>query len=551
MPIRGGTHRFIRPSALALLTTLSAGVQAGQSAEQLAHSGDPARGIEPCANCHQANGGGSEEIGAPRLAAMGAPYLAAQIRHFKNGDRKHSIMTPWAELLTDEETRALSGYYAALPPASNAQVPAGLDPKAGEGLARDGDWDGRRLPACGQCHGPLGIGAAEQFPALAGQPYNYLIGQLAAWTTGKRKGDPLGMMGAINAKISVAESQAAAAFYASLPATRAAAAAVEMRQGQAVPGIAALSAPTPTPESRASRHADQGEVPSGRAPDAARHFEPPARGDMPSDAFGEMVALGEAIFRQTDRHAVSAPYVGNTQVCEGCHLDAGRLADSAPMWAAWVAYPAYRSKNKRVNTLIERIQGCFEYSMNAQASRAGHPPTAESQTMHALLSYFYWLATGAPTGDKTMPGRGYPTLARTDAGFDPARGVAVYGEKCAICHGADGEGGFAGDLMVFPPLWGAQSYNWGAGMHKIDTAAAYIKQNMPLGNVIELTAQDAWDVAAFINSHERPQDPRFDGDLAQTTKQFHNGEFDYYGKRKGADGQLLGTASEGAKRSKP
>ncbi len=96
--------------------------------------------------------------------------------------------------------------------------------------------------------------------------------------------------------------------------------------------------------------------------------------------------------------------------------------------------------------------------------------------------------------------------------------------------------------MVFPALWGDDSYNWGAGMHRIDSAAAYIKTNMPLGNYVKLTDQQAWDVAAFMNSHERPQDPRFTGDLAETTERFHGGEFDYYGTREGPDGRPLGEA---------
>jgi thiosulfate dehydrogenase len=146
--------------------------------------------------------------------------------------------------------------------------------------------------------------------------------------------------------------------------------------------------------------------------------------------------------------------------------------------------PAYRKKNDQVNTLVERLQGCFKYSMNAQASEVGTVPSAESRTIRALLSYMHWLATGAPVGDKDIPGRGYPKLEKTADGFDPERGAVVYAEHCAICHGENGEGGYAGTEMVFPPLWGEQSYNWGAGMHRIDTAAAYIKANMPLGNYL-------------------------------------------------------------------
>lgn len=530
--------------------------------EQLVSQGDPKRGIEPCANCHQADGGGSEEVGAPRLAAMGSGYLANQIHNFRDGHRKHPIMAPWAKLLSEEEITAVSAYFAALPPASNAVVPKHLDPKAGEWLALYGNWPGRRLPACQQCHGPLGIGVGEHFPALAGQPYNYLVGQLAAWGTGERSGDHDGMMAAVAHKLTLEEAQQVAAFYASLPAQQAIATARELDSGAWVPSAAGLTPPVSAVGAKAQEKPagrwdwslrkakahkgplpHQGPVISGRALAVARHFQPPERSERPTDEFGEMVALGESIFSHTYSHAVSGKYVGNDQVCEGCHLDAGRLAGSAPMWAAWVAYPAYRAKNRQVNTLSERIQGCFKYSMNAQASKVGHPPAAESTTIHALMSYMYWLATDAPTGDRQMPGRGYPPVPKTEQGFDPLRGELVYAEHCAVCHGDDGQGGYAGAEMVFPPLWGQRSYNWGAGMHRVDIAAAYIKTNMPLGNYLELTDQQTWDVAAYINSWERPQDPRFNGDLADTAERFHGSEFDYYGVRKARNGSLLGSAA--------
>lgn len=596
-------------------------------AEALVTQGDSQRGIEPCAKCHQADGGGSEEVGAPRLAALGADYLANQIQNFRNGNRKHPIMAPWAKLLSEQEITALSAYFAALPPASNAQVPKHLNPKDGAWLALYGNWDGRRLPACQQCHGPLGIGVGEHFPALAGQPYNYLVGQLAAWGTGERRGDHDGMMAAVAHRLTLAEAQHVAAFYAALPAVQAVETARELDTGTWVPSAAGLRQPAfvvapatalksqtqpgfqqaaaePAGHAQASRqrgdqpladragkpqsaeqqpanetaeaqgttgqsakphwwssimpkaHKDalshQGPVAPGRMLIDERHFQPPSRSERPTDEFGEMVALGESIFSHTYSHQISGQYVGNDQVCEGCHLDGGRLANAAPMWAAWVAYPAYRAKNKKVNTLTERIQGCFAYSMNAQASKVGHPPAADSTTVLALTSYLYWLAQDAPTGDRQMPGRGYPALAQTGQGFDPDRGEVVYAKHCAVCHGDEGEGSYAGTEMVFPPLWGERSYNWGAGMHRIDTAAAFIKTNMPLGNYLELTDQQAWNVAAYINSQERPQDPRFNGDLAETTKRFHGGEFDYYGVRKARDGSLLGSGvmsppSSGAK----
>ena len=100
-------------------------------------------------------------------------------------------------------------------------------------------------------------------------------------------------------------------------------------------------------------------------------FQPPPESEMPAGGFGDVVRRGREIFVDTPRAAPA--FVGNSLRCVSCHLDAGRLADSSPMWAAFVSYPAYRSKNKSVNTFQQRLQGCFEYSMNGKAPPLGAP----------------------------------------------------------------------------------------------------------------------------------------------------------------------------------
>jgi thiosulfate dehydrogenase len=88
---------------------------------------------------------------------------------------------------------------------------------------------------------------------------------------------------------------------------------------------------------------------------------------------------------------------------------------------------------------------------------------------------------------------------------------------------ANPEGGLA-----FPPLWGDRSYNWGAGMHRTNTAAAFIRANMPLGKPNTLSEQEAWDVAAFLNSHERPADPRQQAKtIAEADAAFHDEDCQY------------------------
>lgn len=249
-------------------------------------------------------------------------------------------------------------------------------------------------------------------------------------------------------------------------------------------------------------------------------FVPPQISELEDGGFADMVKRGEAIFHDTRSNA--GQYVGNDLACSNCHIDRGRQANSAPLWAAYVKYPAFRDKNGHVNTFQERLQGCFSYSMNGAA-----PPTGDA-VLVALETYAYFLASGAPTGAE-LPGRGYPKLPKPD-GLDSANGSRVYAQKCAVCHGESGEGQKTVDgVTVFPPLWGSRSYNWGAGMSSIANAAGFIKANMPLSQGYTLSDKEAWDVAAFVDSQERPQDPRFEGSVDETRKAHHDSPMDMYG----------------------
>lgn len=277
---------------------------------------------------------------------------------------------------------------------------------------------------------------------------------------------------------------------------------------------------------------DQTQLPKALGKDAGvNYFKPPVDAELPDNAFGELVRRGEALFVNT--RALAPKYVGNEMNCVNCHLDRGRKARSAPLWGAYPMYPAYRKKNNKVNTYAERMQGCFQFSMN------GTPPPADSEILTALTAYSYWLSTGAPTA-RALPGRGFDEPVQPKGGFNTANGKKVYESQCALCHGDNGEGKKVGVNSVFPPLWGKDSYNWGAGMHRINTAAGFIQHNMPLGRGESLSDQDAWDVASYVNMHERPQDPRLiNGDIEATRKNFHEGDgVNLYGVT--VDGVLIG-----------
>ena len=266
--------------------------------------------------------------------------------------------------------------------------------------------------------------------------------------------------------------------------------------------------------------------------------EPPTMEDLEaSDLHLELkrvIRYGHDLFTNTQQ--LRGEYVFNDMNCSSCHLGEGRVPFSAPVWTAAITLPDFRGKNQHVNNLEERIAGCFAYSMN------GTPPEYGSDEMLALSAYHQWLATGAPMyPDKPIYGRGFPAPEQPETP-SYTRGEAAYQENCAICHQEDGSGHYENGEYVFPAPWGDGSNNWGAGIARVETMAGFIYQNMPLGQPRSLTGQQAWDIAYYINSQERPQDPRYTGDVAETAERFgptfHNRSL--YGQTREHDGHVLG-----------
>jgi thiosulfate dehydrogenase len=263
--------------------------------------------------------------------------------------------------------------------------------------------------------------------------------------------------------------------------------------------------------------------------DARPAFSPPRAASAPADPWGDSVRLGEKLLTDTATHAPK--YVGNSLVCSNCHLDAGRKAGAAPMWGAFVNFPAFRKKNGEINSFQKRVQDCFVYSLN------GKPPPLGSRELLAIESYAAFMAQGLPSG-VSPPGRGFPKLAAPALPAEDGRGRTVYAKHCSVCHSPDGQGQSVDGKVLYPPLWGPKSYNWGAGMATIDKAAAFIRANMPLGREGSLTVQQAWDVATYIDGKARPQDPRFSKSPQTTRALHHDTPFSRYGTV--VSGQLLG-----------
>ncbi len=178
------------------------------------------RGAPACESCHGPRLQGLPAMLSPRLAGQSAPYIVAQLHAFASGARKNAIMQPVAAALSPAEREALARYVTGLAPAAPAEsatAPASPAVLAlGRRLATRGDWTAG-VPSCDRCHGPGGIGVGTAFPPLAGQSAAYLTNQLEAWKLQTRPPGPLGLMGAIAARLSDAQIAAVAAYYPTLP----------------------------------------------------------------------------------------------------------------------------------------------------------------------------------------------------------------------------------------------------------------------------------------------------------------------------------------------
>jgi thiosulfate dehydrogenase len=228
--------------------------------------------------------------------------------------------------------------------------------------------------------------------------------------------------------------------------------------------------------------------------DMARHalFAPPSPETIPGDLRGEQIRLGYKMVVDTQEYGKR--YVGNALNCTNCHLDAGLNPNAASFVGISRLYPQYRERAGRQMSLADRINECFERSMN------GKPLPPDSVKLTAIIAYIEWLSQGVPSGS-TVPWRGIPRLVSNHQP-DPLNGKEVFEKKCVFCHGSEGQG-----TMTAPPLWGPRSYNIGAGIARISVAASFIKANMPRGWGWTLTDDEALDIAIYINTQLRPDFP--------------------------------------------
>jgi thiosulfate dehydrogenase len=221
-----------------------------------------------------------------------------------------------------------------------------------------------------------------------------------------------------------------------------------------------------------------------------------------TEEYGRRLLADTAALLGPDHPDPEMRYSGSRLSCSSCHLGIGTDPGTLSLLQSAELYPRFSGRDGGVRDLLDRINGCMERSMN------GRPLPRDSAEMMAMASYVRSLGERyAAMGTGQRKADEQPAFVMPARAADVDAGRRVFEERCIICHGADGAGLRAtpdpADGYVFPPLWGPDSFNDGAGMHRVLTAARFIKARMPLGET-DLTDEQAYDVAAYINAQPRP-----------------------------------------------
>jgi len=219
----------------------------------------------------------------------------------------------------------------------------------------------------------------------------------------------------------------------------------------------------------------------------------------------DLVRYGQELIAHTAKYLGPHGTVSqhsNGMNCQNCHLQAGTVPFGNNYGSVASLYPKFRARSGKIETIQKRINDCIERSLNGKALGTS------SHELQAMTAYIAFIGSNVPKGVKAV-GSGLKELPYLTRAADPQRGRIVYQAHCATCHQPHGDGLLAStqDEYVYPPLWGNRSYNNGAGLFRISNFARFAKSNMPLGVTYKnptLTDEQAWDVAAFINTQARP-----------------------------------------------
>ena len=217
------------------------------------------------------------------------------------------------------------------------------------------------------------------------------------------------------------------------------------------------------------------------------------------------VSYGKELIAHTSKYLGpngSVLKMSNGLNCQNCHLDAGTKVWGNNYGSVASLYPKFRARSGAIENIYKRVNDCFQRSLNGIAL------DTNGKEMQAIKAYITFIGSNVEKGKKAE-GSGFKDLAFLDRAANPENGKSVYIAKCQSCHQDNGQGVFNADKSeyTYPALWGENSFNDGAGLYRISNFAKYVKYNMPQGANYQnpmLSDEEAWDVAAFVLTRNRP-----------------------------------------------
>lgn len=242
---------------------------------------------------------------------------------------------------------------------------------------------------------------------------------------------------------------------------------------------------------------------------------------IPDNEEGKLISYGRSLVMHTSKYfgpAGSISKATNGLNCQNCHLDAGTRPYGNNLGSTASAYPKFLPRAGRVVTLAEKVNECYLRGLN------GSPIDTSGREMNAYVAYIKWLGKNFDQREKLAGSGGIKAPHLLDHAADPVRGEEVFGLYCARCHGKEGQGQLAADVLkdetkqqggtataedlyYYPPVWGEHSFNAVATLYRLGKFAGFVKNNMPYPvnyNNPVLSDEQAWDVAAYVNSRQRP-----------------------------------------------
>lgn len=234
-------------------------------------------------------------------------------------------------------------------------------------------------------------------------------------------------------------------------------------------------------------------------------WQAPDTSSIPHTPDGDLIRYGRELVSHTALYlgpSGKVARISNGMNCQNCHLSGGTKPFGNNYAFVASTYPRFRARSGTIESVEKRINDCIERSLNGVAL------PDSSHEMKAIKAYILWVGHQVGRGEEPVGG-GLGDLPFLDRAADPGKGKEVFKRHCIRCHGPEGRGRRIDGRTewIYPPLVGDSSYNIGAGLYRLSRFAAYVRNNMPEGTTYlnpVLSVEEAWDVAAYINSLPRP-----------------------------------------------